>query len=372
MLQVLIPQLKFESCQGQLCDYVWQLAAAAMLRYAKLLQQRRRIYNLLFFHRSNSCSSIMSFRYACSPQALLLACTCFILTRSISAAFTQSAPSRCQSHTGWTRQTRARTCTIVGALSERQLQFWEDVEDGIAPIASFYTTKETDRVRTFIKSCKGDISPPAGYALDHQPSEEHIDGLSAKPFWDSSDFEWGNKLEEHSDVILKEFEENLLKREGLFSGDSAWQIKVMGDGWSAFRLQRMGVWNSENVDLFPKTYELLRSLDIPLAVRGVCFARQSPQTGVKSHSDGRNFILTAHLGLQVPEGVWVKVGGETRCWNEGKLAIMDTSFSHSTGNPTDSDRHVLIIDFWHPELSEGVSGVVNYDFFCFKLSWVFN
>lgn len=32
--------------------------------------------------------------------------------------------------------------------------------------------------------------------------------------------------------------------------------------------------------------------------------------------------------------------------------MVDTSFSHSTGNASDDDRYVLIIDFWHPELSE--------------------
>ena len=29
-----------------------------------------------------------------------------------------------------------------------------------------------------------------------------------------------------------------------------------------------------------------------------------------------------------------------------------TSFEPSTGNPSSEDRHVLIIDFWHPELSD--------------------
>ena len=51
-------------------------------------------------------------------------------------------------------------------------------------------------------------------------------------------------------------------------------------------------------------------------------------------------------------GCWVKVGNEERTWAEGKLTTLDTSFEHSTGNPTNNDRHVLIIDFWHPELSE--------------------
>lgn len=41
---------------------------------------------------------------------------------------------------------------------------------------------------------------------------------------------------------------------------------------------------------------MLAELDIPFAVRGVMFAKQAPGTGVQPHSDGRNFILTLHLG----------------------------------------------------------------------------
>jgi aspartyl/asparaginyl beta-hydroxylase (cupin superfamily) len=126
----------------------------------------------------------------------------------------------------------------------------------------------------------------------------------------------------------------------------------MGTGWSAIRLQRLGTWNTENCNEFPETYRVLQSLNIPFAVRGVCFARQAPGSGVQPHSDGRNFILTSHLGLQVPEGCWIQVGDERREWQEGKLTTLDTSFVHSTGNPTETDRHVLIIDFWHPELTE--------------------
>jgi hypothetical protein len=45
---------------------------------------------------------------------------------------------------------------------------------------------------------------------------------------------------------------------------------------------------------------LLQDLGIPTAIRGVLFARQAPGSSVNRHSDGRNFVLTAHLGLKVP------------------------------------------------------------------------
>ena len=32
--------------------------------------------------------------------------------------------------------------------------------------------------------------------------------------------------------------------------------------------------------------------------------------------------------------------------------MMDTSFMHSTANDTEGDRYVLIVRFWHPEVTQ--------------------
>ncbi|KAL7569311.1 hypothetical protein ACA910_016854 [Epithemia clementina (nom. ined.)] len=253
----------------------------------------------------------------------------------------------------------------LNALSERQLQFWEDVETGLADIEKYYEKKEQSlaRINQFALSAKGVIPPPEGKIPGHAPSEENVEGLTPKPFWDVHEhpdlFPWAKDLEDKAHLIQEEFEANLLNS-NKFSSDSVWQNQVMGEGWSAIRLQRLGVWNTANCQEFPKTYELLRSLRIPLAVRGVCFARQAPGSGVQPHSDGRNFILTSHLGLKIPEGCWIQVGEERRGWKEGKLITLDTSFTHSTGNPSTSDRHVLIIDFWHPELTEAERDALEF------------
>eukprot|EP00956_Cyclotella_meneghiniana_P013643 scaffold19816_cov56-Cyclotella_meneghiniana.AAC.3 len=262
-------------------------------------------------------------------------------------------------------------------LTPRQLQFWQDVSTGLQPIEKFYAdeNQSLDRIWEFCERAKSGVSA-VGCMDGQEPSEEHVEGLTAKPFWDvesdPKNFPWATKLQDNAHIIINEFQHKLLspskdessnnnnKDNTLFSGDSAWQSAIMGEGWSAFRLQRLGVWNVANCAVFPQTYELLRSLDIPLAVRGVCFARQCPNSGVSSHSDGRNFILTSHLGLQIPEGCWMKVGNEQRSWTEGKLTTIDTSFTHSTGNPSEEDRHVLIIDFWHPELTEAERAGLTY------------
>jgi aspartate beta-hydroxylase len=66
-----------------------------------------------------------------------------------------------------------------------------------------------------------------------------------------------------------------------------------------------------------------------------------------------NFILTAHLALDVPEGqCWIRVGDDTYYWKNGEVSIFDTSIFHSTWNDADRDRFVLLMRFWHPDLSQ--------------------
>ena len=48
----------------------------------------------------------------------------------------------------------------------------------------------------------------------------------------------------------------------------------------------------------------------------------------------------------------MKVGEETKCWENGVGLTADTSFVHSTSNDSDdADRYVLIVRHWHPELT---------------------
>jgi hypothetical protein len=234
-------------------------------------------------------------------------------------------------------------------IGPRKQLFFEIVESGLA---DRFDSEIISKIYKFCQYAKNLIPAPVPQGFMHDPIEEYIDGLTSKPWWDPSSFEWVKGLEDQSAVITAELQ-SVLQQQEVFQGDSPAQ-RLMGVGWTAFRLQRLGNWNEENVGLFPETTRILRSLNIPFAVRGVMFAKQQPGSGVQAHSDGRNFILTAHLGLQIPEqpeSCWISVAGEKRSWEKDKVMIFDTSFTHETDNTSDSDRYVLIVDFWHPELT---------------------
>jgi len=115
-------------------------------------------------------------------------------------------------------------------------------------------------------------------------------------------------------------------------------------------------WSDVNSAIFPVTSRLVR--DVAKAPSLECFfARQAPGSGIAEHTDGCNFVMTAHLGLFVPPGgadaCWLQVGNERRGWKERQGLVFDTSFMHSTWNASpDVERLVLLIRFWHPQLSE--------------------
>ena len=65
------------------------------------------------------------------PNWLLLV---FVMTTTTPSSVTAfGTPSLCAS---------SRRVTVLQALTERQMQFWEDVEDGLKDIEEFYQKKD--------------------------------------------------------------------------------------------------------------------------------------------------------------------------------------------------------------------------------------
>lgn len=241
-----------------------------------------------------------------------------------------------------------RSTTLLSKIPDRKAYFFELVESGLKD--RFPNRNDVQKVFQFCQFAKQEQSLPPIKEFFHEPCEEYVEGLRAYPWWNTSEFVWIHELEIKSKEIKLELENVIQQEENLFKGDSRY-MSTMGSGWTAFRLQRLGEWNNENMQKFPTTTKILQNLNIPLAVRGIMFAKQLPKTGVKAHSDGRNFILTCHLGLSIPNDCTITVGGEKRLWLQDKAIVFDTSFVHETENNSSEDRYVLIIDFWHPDLT---------------------
>ena len=211
--------------------------------------------------------------------------------------------------------------------------------------------------------------------LGEQVASSYVAGLSAFPYWDARGgaFPWMEFLEQNYETIRDELREAL--RDPLLEqkGNAIWVAAARDDAegygpdWRTLVLQDRCAWEPSNVALFPKTTALVREANTPSVE--VFFAKQAPKTGIKPHTDFTNFIMTAHLGLDVPPPPesWMKVGEETRYWENGVGMCADTSFIHSTFNESATiDRYVLIVRFWHPELTRHERNGVRFLFDAFE------
>eukprot|EP00978_Attheya_sp_CCMP212_P035439 scaffold154377_cov53-Attheya_sp.AAC.1 len=156
----------------------------------------------------------------------------------------------------------------------------------------------------------------------------------------------------------------------------------MDDLWQSLRTRRGKEWSDETgwahialVDnfqcneetarrWFPETVRILWDVvgtHRRIGPRLVALARQTAHSGIPPHVDYMNWMLTLHIpiahgtntnniiGTRTNAGM--RVNGVAHEWIIGHAVVMDTSFPHETYNDSDQDVYLLMIDFWHPDLS---------------------
>lgn len=236
----------------------------------------------------------------------------------------------------------------IGAAIERGLREQFAGRDVSRVLASFSAVREG-------RSLERDAGTPI-----HQRAASFVDGLDAIPFHDprGEDFAWVARLEERWGEISAEVRAVIKNKELLEKGNNVWAKPVVeaanayGPDWRTLVLQDR-VWDPANAALFPVTCGILRDPDIAVPSVEAFLARQAPGSGIALHTDDCNFILTMHCAISAPEGQsWIEVAGERRYWQNGKSLVFDTSYFHQTMNESaEEDRIVLLIRFWHPQLT---------------------
>jgi aspartate beta-hydroxylase len=73
---------------------------------------------------------------------------------------------------------------------------------------------------------------------------------------------------------------------------------------------------------------------------------------IAPHCGPVNTRLTCHLGLVVTPASELRVGREVVRWQEGRCLVFDDSFEHEVWNKSETARVVLLIQFWHPDLTD--------------------
>jgi aspartyl/asparaginyl beta-hydroxylase (cupin superfamily) len=230
-----------------------------------------------------------------------------------------------------------------------------------------------------------------------------------QPSHNPNSFLWLKALREQASIIREELDEFLLNgSDGCDNG-----VKWIGNdcenfdehGWTQVSLNSYGKEHEEARLSFPRTLALLEAVKAPIGPRDCCIVRQEAQSGLPRHSDQRNYMLTAHVVLKAPVaaltpasasaaaptlspqskllqralaarrkgqetatdteaaietttatspegGCSLWCDGRGHAWNEGSSTVIDTTFWHETWNRDENEPvYVLLIDFWHPNLS---------------------
>ncbi len=172
-------------------------------------------------------------------------------------------------------------------------------------------------------------------------------GLRAVPVYETDRFDWTKKLEQHASEIRDEF--LALRANGVLKPHP--QELADSGNWNTYYFYSYGHKYEDHCQKCPVTSGILAKIDdIGLAGQAY-FSVMSAGTHVTAHCGPTNTRIRCHLGLIVPETSVIRVDQEKYHWRELGCFVFDDSFEHEVWNP-DAERAVLIIDLWHPDLTE--------------------
>ena len=206
------------------------------------------------------------------------------------------------------------------------------------------------------------------------PSVLYFPYLAQRQFFEREEFDWVAALEAETPAIKAELEAVLAEGADFqpYIEDDPNRPRrefhgLHGDAsWTALYLMRDGQRIEANAARCPRTMAALAKVPmthIGAKTPAVLFSRLTPGAHIPPHRGMLNCRLIAHLPLIVPDGCWLRVGNETRQWEEGKLLIFDDSIEHEAKNPTGATRIILLFDIWRPELTDdekaGISSIFD-------------
>lgn len=122
--------------------------------------------------------------------------------------------------------------------------------------------------------------------------------------------------------------------------------------WRVFELYDPRKGPTKLCELAPVAASILEELlkDSP-HIQQFCFLALSPRSRLPVHADIANFLVSCHLGVEVPENSGLVVAGEARALQEGHCYCFNNSYLHSAYNDSERDRWVLAVHQTHPELT---------------------
>jgi beta-hydroxylase len=170
-------------------------------------------------------------------------------------------------------------------------------------------------------------------------------------FFDNRDFPWIGRVEADWRKVRAELDALIpyMAHMPNFQDLSPTQLNLSrDDGWKTYFFYAYGVKAIGNCRRCPETARLLRSMP---GMKTAFFSILAPGKHLPPHRGPYKGVLRLHLGLLIPEPAekcGIRVGTETRHWQEGKVIVFDDTFDHEAWNDTDKTRVVLFVDIMRP------------------------
>jgi aspartyl/asparaginyl beta-hydroxylase (cupin superfamily) len=203
-----------------------------------------------------------------------------------------------------------------------------------------------ERVRMFHQIHYWGAYIPNKHPLQN-PRSSYLPGLRARPIYDAGEIAWTARLEAAYPEIKREA---LALLEATALQPHPQRLADAGS-WLTSYFYVQGEELEATHKACPATSSVLKSC-FPLGLgEQVFFSVLSGGAHIRPHCGPWNTRLTCHLGLVVPDGASMRVGTEIVQWQEGKCLVFDDSFEHEVWNRSDERRIVLLIQFWHPDLT---------------------
>ncbi len=272
-------------------------------------------------------------------------------------SFYQSALQAARASQHFNARTADRLRAAQQFIQQRAAEFQQSLDRAVAGSAPGNGEART-RLTHSLEMLKGSRT-----IYPQQPLVFYYPYLAQRQFFDREEFDWVPEIEAATpairDELLALLDEGANFRPYVEDEPNRPQRPFHhlnnDPSWSALYLWRDSLLVPEIAERCPRTVEALGK--VPLSHIGrrtpsALFSRLEPGAHIPPHNGMLNCRLICHLPLIVPAGCWLRVGNETREWEEGRMLIFDDSIEHEARNPTGELRIILLFDVWRPEITE--------------------
>ncbi|XP_029643698.1 aspartate beta-hydroxylase domain-containing protein 2 [Octopus sinensis] len=211
------------------------------------------------------------------------------------------------------------------------------------------------------------------------PTVFRLEKIQSRPWWygdQTAATEDCNHLKSFQNdlkILSQNFEEISEEFFQVWPDDSKvpgrWKVNNTDEGrWCVFHFLDQGQWIIKNTAFCPRTTTILKSLPNLMAdtmFGHISFSIMYPGTKTSERFGVTNTKIRCHMGIVVPNNCSLTVSKETHSWKTGHCLLFDDSYLHTAahyGHKEDNIRAVLMLDFWHPDITSEERTAMKYIF----------